>query len=773
MNLKKYIPFVAIALYLGFLNLLFILDNTFLGLRNPLVAVFLMTMPGYLIHRLLNTHKDYFWKTACYVVGLSTAYLIILGLVTDLIGLDYLNFKGLERWPLLIAVDVTCGLLILNNLIRCFLNNSVDDIHTITPKRSFLNVILYGVALLFPILSLIGALQLNNGGSNYFLLASLMMIAVYFIFTVFIAKHLDDGIMPYSIFMISLAVLLQSSMRGWNVTGTDILREFHMFNQVNSSGYWTANLIHHSYNSCLSITILPTFLAKFIDVEIQYIFKFVMQFMFAFTPVVVYFFVLKFGNKVIAYLSSFFYLSFPIFIYSMTMHVRQEFAFLFFSLIFLAFFDDNISAAYRRWSAFIFGFCMVVSHYSTTYLALFIFGFWYASNLVLNLLFKSTWLKKLVFRKYDESFKPFTKSRISLAFVVFIVTTAFLWYSQVVHIDRNIIVFGSKVVSNLANIFNNDSRPDQTSLFNQFNLFYKPASETPGVAEYYKQMNKRPGAEIDQNFYDKSTYQDYFPQITLPAIVPLHIPASWRVPVYFSFELVKKIEKFLIILGVLILIVNFVRKKNIDPDFLLISGACLTLTLMFIVLPFFSIDYDILRATQQFLIFFSFTSIFAFDKVLFFLRKLPRVKYGILSLFVVMYFLIYTSVIYQMVGGSEPAYTFANYGAGYERSVVTDPEVKSAQWLEREGKLNYLIQADTDSQSRLYMSTLKPMAFFDNLMPAAIYRSGYIYLNNVNVKQKVFYTSFNGEPFRLTIPYDFYNANKNLIYSNGSSEIYK
>lgn len=754
------------------LNALFLLNETVFGWRNLFVFVFLLTVPGYLMLKLFRSHVEVSWRNIVYIVGLSTAFLIIIGLIANYVTPLAARVKPLERLPLLAATDIALGVLFIGNFAKLFLVK--PPVYEKRPpfKLTIWNGIFFFIPVLFPLFALAGVSILNNGGSNTLLMMYLFLIPIYFIVLFFVREKVDENVFPYSLYMISLALLLHSSMRGWNVSGTDILREYHIFRLTYINGHWAPDLIRHTYNACLSINILPTFFAKFIDGDIQYIFKFFMQFVYAFTPVAVYFFTKNFTTKVISFLSAFFYLSFPIFLYTMTMHIRQEFAFLFFCLILMALFDESLPFRRANVMAMIFGFCMVVSHYSTTYLALGFFLFWYLARIILFFIFKIKVVKKALVGTHHTTVDLFSTTKLSLLFVVFLFGAAFFWYTQVVHIEGDVVNFGNKVRNNLTKIFKNDLLPDQNSLANQFNIFYKPVDKAELLNKYFTAFNRRPSQEIDTHFYPRSSYKDFYPKLKDSEKLPPKAP-DFVFTIYNLYsELIKKMQKLMMIVGVLLFVFVQLRRRQMDGDFLVISIVSLAIIMAFIVVPFFSLDYDLLRATQQFLIILGFTTLFAIDTLFDFIKK-PQFSPVVCCIVIVSYFVINTFSINQLLGRGDPPYLLNNFGAGYERSIVFDTEVRSAKWLE-DNKSDFLMtQSDSDSQSRIFMATTTQFTILPNILPGALYRAGYVYLNDLNVKEDVLNTNYNGNALRFTIPSTFISENKNLIYNNGSSKIYR
>ena len=110
----------------------------------------------------------------------------------------------------------------------------------------------------------------------------------------------------------------------------------------------------------------------------MYIFKLIIQLIFSLTPIAIYLLMNRyFKEKVFSFISAFVFMSSISFTIDMPAHIRQEIAFLFFALMFLVLFNNKINPTIRKIFFLIFGFSMIVSHYSTSYItfALFIIAY--------------------------------------------------------------------------------------------------------------------------------------------------------------------------------------------------------------------------------------------------------------------------------------------------------------------------------------------------------------------------------------------------------------
>ena len=127
-----------------------------------------------------------------------------------------------------------------------------------------------------PLLAIGGANTLNNGGSNWLALSVLGIIAGLFIAAVCLERRLGRHYGAI-IFAIAVSLLLGTSMRGWGITGHDIMQEYQVFQLTASHAAWHMQYYQDAYNACLSITILPTIISRLTGISDPYVYKFAFQ----------------------------------------------------------------------------------------------------------------------------------------------------------------------------------------------------------------------------------------------------------------------------------------------------------------------------------------------------------------------------------------------------------------------------------------------------------------------------------------------------------------
>ncbi|HUS49128.1 MAG TPA: hypothetical protein VMZ91_03130, partial [Candidatus Paceibacterota bacterium] len=340
MQLTKNKFFYGILIYGLFINLLVFFDIQFLYLRAIFSFIFLITIPGLLIMLMFKIREINSWEYLVYTIGLSVAFLMFGGLfinwVLPLVGID----KPLSLVPLLISFNV----LLLIFWVITYKRNKEILLEIKPPKLDRLNKLFFTIPTIFPILSIFGVSILNNQGPNYLTLIMLGGIAIYVFFIVLFRKKLNENIYHWAILMMSISLLLMYSLRSWYISGGDIHQEYQMFQLTKENFHWSmSNFPRNAYNACLSITILPTILSSFLNINDEYIFKLVFQIVFSFVPVIIFLFLKRHAKGIIAFLASFFFISQWQFINQMPTVIRQEIAILFFALFLIALFDKNFN----------------------------------------------------------------------------------------------------------------------------------------------------------------------------------------------------------------------------------------------------------------------------------------------------------------------------------------------------------------------------------------------------------------------------------------------
>jgi hypothetical protein len=218
-------------------------------------------------------------------------------------------------------------------------------------------------------LAVAGASRLDAGGSSAFTVAALVCAAVAVLPAALAARRRDDGrIAGAALYLLGLAVLLATSLRGAGVTGHDIKIEYRVFTDTFTAGSWGPGGANTSYDSCLSITVLPSFLARLLGLAPLDVFTVCFPLLFALVPVAVMLIARHVLPPAQALVAGVLCVAFPTFVNDMTMLNRQQIATLFFAVAVLTLLDERPSRR-RTGLLAVLAVGLTVSHYTTTYVA--------------------------------------------------------------------------------------------------------------------------------------------------------------------------------------------------------------------------------------------------------------------------------------------------------------------------------------------------------------------------------------------------------------------
>lgn len=758
MNITKNKIFSGILLLGLITTLIIFLDIKFFYLRAIFSFIFLTIIPGLLIMLMIKIKKIGFWGYLVYTIGLSITFLMFAGLATNWI-LPWLHItdKPLSLMPLLISFNI---LLTIFGYIA-YKRNKKLSFKIKFPKLNWLNIIFFVVPVTFPILSVLGAMTLNNGGPNYLTMIMLCGIAIYIFPTILLKNKLNDNIYPWSIFMIASSLLLMISLRSWYISGWDINEEYKVFQITQSFGSWSIDNINHKYNSCLSITILPTIISIFTSIKPEYIFKIVYQLFFAIIPILAYLLANKFFSKITSYIAAIYLVSQPMFIQPMTAIMRQEVAFLFIGLLFIVLLNKSLSRLQRTLLFIIFSVSLVVSHYTTTYIALILLTLIYSCRIILISLakiFKNTFIKRIV----NKSLRT-----LSIELLIFFLLFTYLWNVQYTKSSENVLFVIRETFKNMINISKEELRSKEVYGYLNFEHSMSSISQI-SVDSYFEEL-KRNHSTTDVNYYNPALYNHYRGLIIDDSIHTPKISYQISTQINLIANIIKSLTKILIIPGFLYFIYIFIKKSVFPLEYFLINTISIGLLLSIIILPSLSQQYNIDRLYLQVMFFISAMLI----EVLFHVSRLLKenIKLFCISLIISVYFLVNTNIQNQFIGGYSPI-TLNNFGDDYNKFYTHKTEVIAAQWFSKNRIQGYSIEADSLSSLRLQgFSNITNTN--QTIMPSEINPKSYIFTNYTNNIQGRTWIRVKTSSVSVQSPNDFLTSSKSVIYNNNQVKIYK
>ncbi len=760
MKLFKYIKYeiISILLLIVFNYFALFQNNIFKEIYNTL---FLFIIPGFILIRILKLTLKNIWEYLLCIVGLSTSFILFGGLIENFLLKAFYISRPLELQPLLYFFDVFLFLLIF---ISIFIPKKENENNSIKKLYIFDWALIF-ISSLFVVLAVFGSISLNNGGSNLFIVILLTLIPIVFILMVLLERRINENAFCWFILTTSISLLLMLSLRSWHISGSDINEEFRIFQLTKNSGFWNPHFIH-PYNACLTLTILPTIISIFTNVNDEYIYKLIMQIIFALTPLSVYFLYRNFANKVLSLLAVFYIMAQPFFIQPMTSLIRQEVALFFFSLCLWITFNRTLNRITASILFIIFGASIVVSHYSTTYISIGIFTSSFIFIAIFNMIQNHSLFKKLIRNiKLLKLNINLTHSIDGIALLTLIAFTYF-WFFQFTQTGGNITGLVTSNLHSFQNIFKEKRTSDEVNKALSFSA--QNNSNSLENINLYVKFETEKFSKSSIPVYKISLNQEYLYPIkieTVPSILNLNISNSINI----FLNVIKLITKITVFLGALYLLIKFIHKDALDKEYVILNIIGLSLIVLVLIHPTLGQAYNLSRVYLQILIIAALGGIIFLTDLFY---KIPNViKYALASLIISIMFIFFSGLSAELTGGV--AYLqLHNYGDDYDKFYTRDTEVASAKWLAKNYDRNEFIFTDNISNLRL-QSFANISNAFPIIVPGAMYKNSYVYTRFANIKRLRTDASIQGLELIYSFPLNFLNNKKNLIYNNGESRIYK
>lgn len=337
--------------------------------RQLLGFLLLTFVPGFAILHILKVKLELASKIA-YAAGLSLAFLMGVGFLTNLLGPLVGVFEPLSLVPLMVVINAFVVLLM-------FFTWRDRVVYAFSGGYRRLAVPSVVIGLIF-LLCMAGTLLVNAPpqDNNFFLLLMLVLISVFVGFTVFSKRLVNPSYYPLILFSVAAVLLLHVTLFSSFIHGGDIFGEYASLKLTLDSSYWNPALASSLY-SMLSVTILPTIYSTILGLNANWVLKIVYPSFFALVPVGLFALFKSKMSKEVAFFSVFFFISVPIFFTEINVLARQMIGELFYVLLFLTVFGKDFKG-FVKWLLFCtFSFGLVVSHYAISYIFLaFIFSLW-------------------------------------------------------------------------------------------------------------------------------------------------------------------------------------------------------------------------------------------------------------------------------------------------------------------------------------------------------------------------------------------------------------
>lgn len=578
----------------------------------------------------------------------------------------------------------------------------------------------------------VGAGLLNNNHSNVLLLLSLGAATAMLFFTALRIRHLPTSVPPLVLFTVSLACVWSYSLRSSFLFGWDIQQEYAVLQATQAAGTWVVGQIHSPYDAMLSLTVLPASLMHLSGLSGLTIYKVLFPVFFSLVPVLLYATYRQFAGRFVAFAAAgLFVAQFP-FMQQFSATVRQQLAFLFFAGLLYALAHKQLGKT-RHWLLFLCSAGLIVSHYSTTYVAIVLLGGTYV--LVMGM----GW-----FRKSQPS-----RTIVPMWVVLFLLVGGYCWYGPATHMGAA----QTKGYSwhSLSRLFD-------------FQIAREPQKDTATYLD-----------EVGDEYHAKRPYLEYYQAdnsgvavAEAPEITP-HSPLLYALATVV--QTVLRLGLWVIGATAIGLVAwHAYRQRNTRQwTIALAGGVSLAIFSLFHVVPQLDKFYNISRLNQQLLM---FVAPFAIVGTLWVMRGFVlRWRQVAIASLLALSLLFATGLANQAVGGS-PTANLNNFGADYQRFYLQQTDLAASQWLHDHYQPQTVIYADRYAQLHLTTQPGIHGAVLWDVTPASLSRQSYIYAGRTNVVDGVA-ASGATRPYTYQFPQEFIQTHKNTLYSNGTAEIYK
>lgn len=705
----------------------------------PITLLYFLFVPGYLSLQFIGRKSWSRWETVSFSLGLSLLFIMVMGLALNALG--YIGLKyPLTPLAIFAALDIGVAALLLFNRKRRLSARINNDLFRFKWHR------LWGLSLLLlPIGAAAGAMRLNNGASNEVTLVVFGVIAVAFV-ALMLRKDLRRYY-PLALFLFALSILLSVSLRGWEITGHDIQREFSVFQLTMQNGMWDITQFRDPYNACLSITLLPTILAKITGIPDVYIFKVVFQFIAAFAVIPAYLFVRRLHGPRDAFLAGFIFLLFPTFLNDMAMLNRQEIAFLFFGLIMLLML---LSVEHRKMQilTMLLLVGLTLSHYSSSYIMIgLMFAAWLVNLIVLR-------LTKPRFATENINVFPI----MTLPIIIFAGIFVFIWNNQITQTTKGL---GSTI----------------SKTFESLGFDKKQSAQANDVG--YSLFGQK--AQSPQEIIDAHAKKHTDGTVKLTAVDQPIIPVTQVGSVLGSMGMLKqfhgnirngiaKLLQVLIVIGCIVLWWRIKHHSHGKYDLYVLSlcGGSTLLLIALTVLPQLSVDYGVLRLFQQLLIILALPIIAGLIWLTTLISKKTGHIYAYVSIFFGIVFLHTSGFLPQITGGYIPQLALNNSGFYYDAYYIDKGENRAAEWLMKENTTNIGVAVDPYALLRFNPADRERLNITS---PFTTSTRAYVYKDRSNSQTATYMININSNLYYYRVERP--KAVENCFYSNNSAEVCK
>jgi uncharacterized membrane protein len=712
-----------------------------LWVAQLILVPLLLVVPGLILLRALRIPADAVSAFPVYVPCASVIVMLGTGLAVDLIGL-LAGAALLHVVPVLIGFEIGCFAL----LARC----TAAPVEAALDWRSFSRPGRLAWPLVLPLVAAAGALRLNSGhGAGVALLAVIALVGLLVAGAVF-SSRLDDFLLESFLYASGLAMLWSYSLRGDSVYGFDISIEYQKLEQTILAGVWHPGHPNDAYGAMLSVTVMPTELHVLSGVPALLIFKVIYPMVFALFPVAIF----DLARRVLSHRWAYVGAAFTIGQYAFTeiaSLARQEIALALFAALVAAMLDIRMARS-RQWPLVaLLGAAMALSHYSTTYVAVTVIG------LMLPLQWATARIRGI----------PKFTGAVAVAFAATLVS-AFIWYVPVTHSDSHLLQVAQTVQTQGFDVL-----PNRTPGGSLISAYLQGNTKTPIPAAQY-QTKIHHYYQLNRSFIQPLANASHSQYTLRDSAVPK--PPIRFEPGYDALSLglllLEQLANVLAAIGAVMMTLR--RRASVMAR--QIGLLALVTTVLLTLLRFsgtLAVAYGQERAQLQALAVLAISMCWvgqSFEGMG--VRRAQQTRLVVITTACLALVLVNTSYLAGAVLGGGTSVNLADSGAAFEYFDITTPELAAARWLGEAVRPGQLVYTDEYGQLPMVTVTGLQQGLFTDLTPQTINAHAWIYASQTNVVDGRAFAVYDNHLATYVFPTDYLSSYYDLVYTNGSSEVF-
>jgi uncharacterized membrane protein len=724
--------------------------NRFLVARIFSLA-FLLLVPGVLLVATCRARPANGAVRLALVVAASVAFLMVAAVASSALLPRFGVAQPLARGPMVVLVNEVLGLLTL--IVARAREPIASLLEDRVPNGRQLVVALALGAL--PFAAAGAAEAVNHGQGPMPAIAVLVIGGLLLVGLLFASARVPQWVLLAGLYAVAVSVIYSYSLAGDRLFGWDIQEEFRAFSLTMQAGSWTAAVHGDPYRAMLSITALPTVLARVTGISGVSILRAVDPLLFAFFPLMVYSVAVRWVSRTAAFAAAAFVVVQLAFAQQMPAITRQEVALLFFGVLVAVAFDDDLPVMYRRCVVLLAGCALAVTHYSTAYVtALALVGTWLVYAFV-----------RLLRRRARD--RTVRHRRVLASWVVLgILAFTIFWNFGVTHSTGNVLQFAKQASERGPEFLPSSQGRSLLLRWLQGNAPQKISGEkyAERVALIY-----RAGAPWLNGYPDAITNAYPVKNATVPPLIGFS-PAAGAL----DASLLIVVSQGVVALTALGM-VAFGWQRRRDRGTSGRELACLG----FVILAFVGVmrvsgvaaeAYNQERAQIHAAVVLSVGLATVVAWALSKARKLTllAVAGGLMVVF------LSSSGLAAVLGGGDAPANLMNRGDSEERFAITDAEVATAQWLAANREPDSIVYTDRYGKLRLWVSTsIGGNSIIDSLTPKTLDRGAYVYASEANVRGGRGRGAIGPDYAVYAFPTKFLDAEKATVYSTGLTRVYR